>query len=155
MQAKSLFLVVTLLLIQSCYSQLYSCMDKSIIEDECKLVATNGDVNLAYNEVGSCATLQTLEGDDDDDGEDDLHFCCYAKLKIKNKQLDQKFTLKGCLEIPLEKLVDPGLKFKDFKKEIEGYIEGNNTDIEVKKLDIDCGAGFLHIVGISLLFFLL
>ena len=155
MQAKSLFLFVTLLLIQSCYSQLYSCMDKSIIEDECKLVATNGDVNLAYNEVGSCATLQTLEGDDDDDGEDDLHFCCYAKLKIKNKQLDQKFTLKGCLEIPLEKLVDPDLKFKDFKKEIEGYIERNNTDIEVKKLDIDCGAGFLHIVGISLLFFLL
>ena len=155
MHAKSLFLVVTLLLIQSCYSQLYSCMDKSIIEDECKLVATNGDVNLAYNEVGSCATLQTLEGDDDDDGEDDLHFCCYAKLKIKNKQLDQKFTLKGCLEIPLEKLVDPDLEFKDFKKEIEGYIEGNNTDIEVKKLDIDCSAGFLHIVGISLLFFLL
>ena len=155
MQAKSLFLFVTLLLIQSCYSQLYSCMDKSIIEDECKLVATNGDVNLAYNEVGSCATLQTLEGDDDDDGEDDLHFCCYAKLKIKNKQLEQKFTLKGCLEIPLEKLVDPDLKFKDFKKEIEGYIERNNTDIEVKKLDIDCGAGFLHIVGISLLFFLL
>ena len=154
MQAKSLFLVVTLLLIQSCYSQLYSCMDKSIIEDDCKLVATNGDVNLAYNEVGSCATLQTLE-DDDDDGEDDLHFCCYAKLKIKNKQLAQKFTLKGCLEIPLEKLVDPDLEFKDFKKEIEGYIEGNNTDIEVKKLDIDCGAGFLHIVGISLLFFLL
>ena len=155
MHAKSLFLVVTLLLIQSCYSQLYSCMDKSIIGDECQLVAKNGDVNLAYNEVGSCATLQTLEGDDDDDGEDDLHFCCYAKLKIKNKQLDQKFTLKGCLEIPLEKLVDPDLEFKDFKKEIEGYIEGNNTDIEVKKLDIDCGAGFLHIVGISLLFFLL
>ena len=155
MHAKSLFLVVTLLLIQSCYSQLYSCMDKSIIGDECQLVAKNGDVNLAYNEVGSCATLQTLDDDDDDDGEDDLHFCCYAKLKIKNKQLDQKFTLKGCLEIPLEKLVDPGLKFKDFKKEIEGYIEGNNTDIEVKKLDIDCGAGFLHIVGISLLFFLL
>ena len=154
MQAKSLFLVVTLLLIQSCYSQLYSCMDKSIIEDDCKLVATNGDVNLAYNEVGSCATLQTLE-DDDDDGEDDLHFCCYAKLKIKNKQLAQKFTLKGCLEIPLEKLVDPDLEFKDFKKEIEVYIQGNNTDIEVKKLDIDCGAGFLHIVGISLLFFLL
>ena len=76
-------------------------------------------------------------------------------MKIKNKQLDQKFTLKGCLEIPLEKLVDPDLEFKDFKKEIEGYIEGNNTDIEVKKLDIDCGAGFLHIVGISLLFFLL
>ena len=154
MQAKSLFLVVTLLLIQSCYSQLYYCMDKSIIEDDNKLVATNGDVNLAYNEVGSCATLQTLE-DDDDDGEDDLHFCCYAKLKIKNPQLEQKFTLKGCLEIPLEKLVDPGLKFKDFKKEIEGYIEENNPDIEVKKLDIDCGAGFLHIVGISLLFFLL
>ena len=85
MHAKSLFLVVTLLLIQSCYSQLYSCMDKSIIEDDCKLVATNGDVNLAYNEVGSCATLQTLE-DDDDDEEGDLHFCCYAKL-IYSKRL--------------------------------------------------------------------
>ncbi len=155
MQAKSLFLVVTLLLIQSCYSQLYYCMDKSIIEDDNKLVATNGDVNLAYNEVGSCATLQTLEDDDDGDGEDDLHFCCYAKLKIKNKQLDQKFTLKGCLEIPLMYLVNPDFEFKDFKKEIEGNIEEKYDYIEVKKLDIDCGAGFLHIVGISLLFFLL
>ena len=30
-------------------------------------------------------------------------------------------------------LVNPEKEFKDFKKEIEVYIQGNNTDIEVIK----------------------
>ena len=151
MQAKSV-LLVALLLIQSCYSQLYSCQDKSLFEeDSYKLKARDGDVNFAYNEVGSCATLETTLTTDED-----KYFCCYTKLKIKNKSLDQKFTQKGCIELTLEDIFEPSRKFKDFKKTIEGYIEGNNSDtIEVKKLDIDCGSKFLHIVGISLLLFLL
>ena len=152
MQAKSVFLVA-LFLIQSCYSQLYTCQDKSLFEEgSYKLKAADGDVNFAYNEVESCTSLVTTETTDED-----KYFCCYTKLKIKNKKLDQKFTQKGCVELTLEEIINPNRKFKDFKKDIEGYIEGNNTnhDIEVKKLDIDCSAKFLHIVGISLLLFLL
>ena len=150
MQANSLFFLVALLTIPFCTSYLYTCADKSIFNtttsNKLKLVATDGDVDKAYNEAASCATLHT---------ENDEAGCCYIKVKIKNTLYDETYTLKGCHEVSIEEYINDDLDFDDIVDQLESHIQGNNTNVEIKKVNLDCSSKYIQFVGISLLFLLL
>ena len=151
MQANSLFFLVALLTIPFCTSYLYTCADKSIFNttsNKLELVATDGDVDKAYNEVASCATLHT---------ENDEAGCCYIKVKIKNTLYDETYTLKGCHEVSIEDYINDDLDFDNIVDQLELHIKGNNTNknVEVKKVNLDCSSKYIQFVGISLLFLLL
>ena len=150
MQANSLFFLVALLTIPFCTSYLYTCADKSIFTstNKLELVANDGDVDKAYNEVASCATLHT---------ENDEAGCCYIKVKIKNTLYDKTYTLKGCHEVSIEEYINDDLEFDDIVDQLKLHIQGNNTNknVEVKKVNLDCSSKYIQFVGISLLFLLL
>ena len=149
MQANSLFFLVALLTIPFCTSYLYTCADKSIFnttKNKLELVATDGDVDKAYNEVASCATLHT---------ENDEAGCCYIKVKIKNTLYDETYTLKGCHEVSIEDYINDDLDFDNIVEQLESHIKGNNTNVEIKKVNLDCSSKYIQFVGISLLFLLL
>ena len=150
MQANSLFFLVALLTIPFCTSYLYTCADKSIFTSTNKLdlVSNDGDVDKAYNEVASCATLHT---------ENDEAGCCYIKVKIKNTLYDETYTLKGCHEVSIEDYINDDLDFDNIVDQLELHIKGNNTNknVEVKKVNLDCSSKYIQFVGISLLFLLL
>ena len=150
MQVNSMFFLVALLTIPFCTSQLYKCSDKSIFNltssSPLQLVAKDGDVEKAYNEVASCATLKT---------ENDEAGCCYIKVKIEKTAYDETYTLKGCYEVSIEEYINDELDFDDLVDQLESNIKGNNTGIEVKKVNLDCSSKYIQFVGISLLLLLL
>ena len=148
MQVNYMFFLVALLTIPFCTSQIYTCKDKSILNSTYHLVATDGDVENAYNEVASCATLHT---------ENDEAGCCYIKVKIKNTLYDETYTLKGCHEVSIEQYINEDLDFDDIVDSLEGNITSANSksNIEVKKVNLDCSSKFIQFVGLSLLLLLL
>ena len=148
MQVNYMFFLVALLTIPFCTSQIYTCKDKSILNSTYHLEATDGDVEKAYNEVASCATLKT---------ENDEAGCCYLKVKIKNTVYDETYTLKGCHEVSIEQYIDEDLDFDDIVDSLEGNITSANSksNIEVKKVNLDCSSKFIQFVGLSLLLLLL
>ena len=148
MQVNYMFFLVALLTIPFCTSQIYTCKDKSILNSTYHLEATDGDVEKAYNEVASCATLKT---------ENDEAGCCYLKVKIKNTAYDETYTLKGCHEVSIQQYIDEDLDFDDIVDSLEGNITTANSksNIEVKKVNLDCSSKFIQFVGLSLLLLLL
>ena len=144
MQVHSFFLLVALLVVPFCTSM--SCYDKSpFLADSTKLKINNADHDYAYNKVASCATLTT---------EKNSEVCCYIKLKFKNTQYDETYTQRGCEIIDMTDALY-GVDFDDIIDLYEGFIDLNNTNIEVKDLNIDCNSRFLQFVGLSLLLLLL
>ena len=148
MQVNYMFFLVALLTIPFCTSQIYTCKDKSILNSTYHLEATDGDVEKAYNEAASCATLHT---------ENDEAGCCYLKVKIKNTVYDETYTLKGCHEVSIQQYIDEDLDFDDIVDSLEGNITSANSksNIEVKKVNLDCSSKFIQFVGLSLLLLLL
>ena len=148
MQVNYMFFLVALLTIPFCTSQIYTCKDKSILNSTYHLEATDGDVEKAYNEVASCATLKT---------ENDEAGCCYLKVKIKNTVYDETYTLKGCHEVSIQQYIDEDLDFDDIVDSLEGNITSANSksNIEVKKVNLDCSSKFIQFVGLSLLLLVL
>ena len=148
MQVNYMFFLVALLTIPFCTSQIYTCKDKSILNSTYHLEATDGDVEKAYNEVASCATLKT---------ENDEAGCCYLKVKIKNTVYDETYTLKGCHEVSIEQYINEDLDFDDIVDSLEQNITSANSksNIEVKKVNLDCSSKFIQFVGLSLLLLLL
>ena len=135
-------------------TSLHTCSSKQIIGSDGKLSnSANGDLTLAYNEVGSCISLKT----DSDD-----KVCCYIKIKFKNELLDERFTHKGCQAVETKYLLE------DADPDIDDYIDTLDIDydyvddpddpedpyqIEYKSIDIDCYSKFLTIgFGLLLLF---
>ena len=150
MKVNYVFLLVALLTIPFCTSQLYSCADKGLFYDNYELKAKDGELISAYNDVASCATLRTESNDG---------VCCYIKLKIENTLYDETFTQKGCHEVKLAEYLVQGDDF-DFDNIIDMVEKGitdnkDNKNIEIEKVSIDCSSQFIHLVGISLLFLLL
>ena len=148
MQVNYMFFLVALLTIPFCTSQIYTCKDKSILNSTYHLEAIDGDVEKAYNEVASCATLKT---------ENDEAGCCYLKVKIKNTVYDETYTLKGCHEVSIEQYINEDLDFDDIVDSLEQNITSANSksNIEVKKVNLDCSSKFIQFVGLSLLLLLL
>ena len=122
-----------------------ACKEKSIFDDlrdeENSYLYT--DKTLAYHDVASCASLST--GDDDS-------FCCYIKIKFRNKDADKKYTHKGCI------VVYPYTDDSDIEKTIDTYeakLERDNQKIDKVDIDIDCSSKYLKLAGLILLSFLL
>ena len=145
MQMNSFVVLIVLAVAPFC-AALGSCSDKTLFSSSYKLSDTTTDRTLAYNKAASCATLKP-------DGTSQGLTCCYIKVKFKNKDLDEKFTQKGCMEFDVTDAIKND-KFDEFKDNVEGYIQ-EQSDVEVKKLSIDCSSKFLHLAGIALIFFLL
>ena len=138
MKVNYVILLVALLTIPFCVSDIYSCDDKAIVDKNFVLTKElNADHTEAYNKASSCATLSTTSTST---------ACCYIKLKFKNEIYDEKFTHKGCIEVSLadylledtdfDKLID------DVEKSINDY--NANKNITVDKLSIDCSSKFIQ-----------
>ena len=113
------------------------------------------DITYAYNGPASCATLtptiNTTHG-----------VCCYIKVKFENTLNEEKYTHKGCYEVPIEYLSDnDNYDIDDLIKEMENWFDGNNTNtnynykLEQKSIDIDCSSKYLQLFGLAFLILLL
>ena len=148
MKINSLVLLIALIAVPFC-SAINVCSDKSIMDEDGILNNNQSDLNYAYNEVASCASLTTNS---------DSAICCYIKLKFKNELLDETFTQKGCAEVEISTLQSEDPDFDDFLDQTEADIEevnGGENSIDVKSLSIDCSSKYLQLAGLALLFFFL
>ena len=148
MKINSLVLLIALIAVPFC-SAINICSDKSIMDDNGILKNNQSDLNYAYNEAASCASLTTNS---------ESAICCYIKLKFKNELLDETFTQKGCAEVEISTLQSEDPDFDDFLDQTEADIEevnGGENSIDVKSLSIDCSSKYLQLAGLALLFFFL
>ena len=148
MKINSLVLLIALIAVPFC-SAINFCSDKSIMDDNGILKNNQSDLNYAYNEAASCASLTTNS---------ESAICCYIKLKFKNELLDETFTQKGCAEVEISTLQSEDPDFDDFLDQTEADIEevnGGENSIDVKSLSIDCSSKYLQLAGLVLLFFFL
>ena len=151
MPKKIIFAIVALTLVSLSVSQ-SSCSYKAVLDSDGNLLNSGiSDVTKAYNGPASCATLR-LDGG---------LLCCYIKFKFKNEEIDEKFTHKGCYEIPGETtgVINDSEDF-DFEENIIDILETkfNNkyqNKYSSKKISIDCSSKYLHLAGFALLFLLL
>ena len=149
MKINSLVLLIALIAVPFC-SAINICSDKSIMDDNGILKNNQSDLNYAYNEAASCASLTTSDSEST--------ICCYIKLKFKNELLDETFTQKGCAEVEISTLQSEDPDFDDFLDQTEADIEevnGGENSIDVKSLSIDCSSKYLQLAGLALLFFFL
>ena len=151
MKVNIVFLLVALLAVPFCVSEIYNCTSKSLFTEFGKydLTSNDADYDLAYNDVASCATLRTEK----EDG-----ICCYIKIKFENSLYDETYTQRGCHEISLSNVTELEDQDKDFDliiDEIEEGINKVNDNVEVDKVSLDCSSKFIQFVGISLLLLLL
>lgn len=156
MKVINVFLLVALLAVPFCVSQIYTCTDKSLFQEygSFSLKVVEGDYDIAYNDVASCATLNT---ENKDEG-----ICCYMKLKFENSQYDETYTQRGCYEITLSNVTELEGQDKDFddiidyiEKSIDGDEYNRKRNVTVDKVSLDCSSKFIQFVGISLLLLLL
>ena len=153
---KKLFLSIVVLSLVSFSLQL-TCADKSIFSENVKIPPANStkDITKAYNGPASCATLtptiNTTHG-----------MCCYIKVKFENTLNEEKYTHKGCYEVPIEYLSDnDNYDIDDLIDELKGFFKGNNTyndagyALEEKSFDIDCSSKYLQLFGLAFLILLL
>ena len=148
MKINSLVLLIALIAVPFC-SAINFCSDKSIMDDNGILKNNQSDLNYAFNEAASCASLTTNS---------ESAICCYIKLKFKNELLDETFTQKGCAEVEISTLQSEDPDFDDFLDQTEADIEevnGGENSIDVKSLSIDCSSKYLQLAGLVLLFFFL
>ena len=155
---KKLFLSIVVLSLVSFSLQL-TCADKKIFETTSDMVIppknSTKDITYAYNGPASCATLtptiNTTHG-----------VCCYIKVKFENTLNEEKYTHKGCYEVPIEFLSDnDNYDIDDLIDQLKGYFKGNNTyndagyALEEKSFDIDCSSKYLQLFGLAFLILLL
>lgn len=148
MKVNYVILLVALLTIPFCVSEIYSCDDKAILDNFVLTKSLDADYTEAYNKVSSCATLSTTNSGT---------ACCYIKLKFKNTIYDEKFTHKGCIEVSLADYLLEDTDFDKLIDDTETIINkyNGNRNITVDKLSIDCSSKFIQLAGISLLLLLL
>ena len=133
----------------------HKCSDKELLDSNYHLVnSAVSDVTLAYNEVGSCISLEA--------DEKDSQICCYMKIKFKNELLDERFTHKGCHSVSTSYLLEEATSdiddyIEDLEENRDYYYatdeDGDNYQIVYKSVSIDCNSKYLAIgFGLLLLF---
>ena len=140
MKIKIIFLLLALIIgVKNQTTMGQKCEDKSIFSDGSTLSeSTYSDVKFVYNGVASCASLKTAPN----------AICCYAKVKFKNKEADEKFTHTGCIEVTAEDY-DKGVK--NLVKELENGIDENDPNIKKVDVEIDCKSKYMKLTGLFLL----
>ena len=150
---KKLFLSIVVLSLVS-FSLQGECKDKRIFSENVKIPPENSikDITYAYNGPASCATLTPTD--------ETYGICCYIKVKFENTLNEEKYTHKGCYEVPIEYLSDnDNYDIDDLIDQLKGYFKGNNTytdyQLEEKSFDIDCSSKYLQLFGLAFLILLL
>ena len=150
---KKLFLSIVVLSLVSFSLQL-KCKDKTIFSEDVKIPPANStkDITYAYNGPASCATLTPTD--------ETYGICCYIKVKFENTLNEEKYTHKGCYEVPIQYLSDnDSYDIDDLIDQLKGYFKGNNTytdyQLEEKSFDIDCSSKYLQLFGLAFLILLL
>ena len=150
---KKLFLSIVVLSLVSFSLQL-TCADKRIFSEDVKIPPANStkDITYAYNGPASCATLTPTD--------ETYGICCYIKVKFENTLNEEKYTHKGCYEVPIEYLSDNDrYDIDDLIDQLKGYFRGNNSytdyQLEEKSFDIDCSSKYLQLFGLAFLILLL
>ena len=150
---KKLFLSIVVLSLVSFSLQL-TCADKTIFSENVKIPPANSikDITKAYNGPASCATLTPTD--------ETYGICCYIKVKFENTLNEEKYTHKGCYEVPIQYLSDnDSYDIDDLIDQLKGYFKGNNTytdyQLEEKSFDIDCSSKYLQLFGLAFLILLL
>ena len=140
MKIKIIFLLLALIIgVKNQTTMGHKCEDKSIFSGRYTLSeSTYSDVKFVYNGVASCASLKTAN----------YSICCYAKVKFKNKEADEKFTHTGCIEVTAEDY-DKGVK--NLVKELENGIDENDQNIKKVDVEIDCKSKYMKLTGLFLL----
>ena len=140
MKLRFIFLLLALIIaVKNQTTMGQECEDKSIFSGRYTLSeSTYSDVKFVYNGVASCASLKTA----------DLAICCYAKVKFKNKEADEKFTHTGCIEVTEEDYVKG---VKNLVKELENGIDENDPNIKKVDVEIDCKSKYMKLTGLFLL----
>ena len=151
---KKLFLSIVVLSLVSLSLQL-KCTDKAIFSEDVRIPPANStkDITYAYNGPASCATLSPTE--DKTNG-----MCCYIKVKFENTLNEEKYTHKGCYEVPIQYLSDnDNYDIDDLIDQLKGFFKGNNSypdyQLEEKSFDIDCSSKYLQLFGLAFLILLL
>ena len=116
-----------------------SCGDKGILNGYRFSGSNYSDIKHVYNGVASCASLNT-------DNEEAI--CCYAKVKFKNKEADEKFTHTGCIEVTAQEY-DNGIK--NLVKQLENDLDENDQNIKKVDVEIDCKSKYMKLTGLFLL----
>ena len=150
---KKLFLSIVVLSLVSFSLQL-TCADKSIFSENVKIPPANStkDITYAYNGPASCATLTPTN--------ETYGVCCYIKVKFENTLNEEKYTHKGCYEVPIQYLSDnDSYDIDDLIDQLKGFFKGNNSypdyQLEEKSFDIDCSSKYLQLFGLAFLILLL
>ena len=150
---KKLFLSIVVLSLVS-FSLQGECKDKRIFSENVKIPPENSikDITYAYNGPASCATLTPTD--------ETYGICCYIKVKFENTLNEEKYTHKGCYEVPIEYLSDNDrYDIDDLIDQLKGYFRGNNSytdyQLEEKSFDIDCSSKYLQLFGLAFLILLL
>ena len=141
MKIKIIFLLLALIIgVKNQTTMGQECEDKSIFSSLNSLSeSTYSDVKFVYNGVASCASLRTAE---------DSAICCYAKVKFKNKEADEKFTHTGCIEVTAQEY-DNGIK--NLVKQLENDLDENDQNIKKVDVEIDCKSKYMKLTGLFLL----
>ena len=153
MPKKLILSIVVLSLASFCLDT--ECTNKTIFSSK-SIINPNyqtKDRTLAYNKVASCATLTPSK---------DTNLCCYIKVKFENTLNEEKYTHKGCVEVPIWYLSDNDTyDIDNFIDAMEADINSNNTytnsnyKLETKSISIDCASKYLQLVGLAFLLLLL
>ena len=151
---KKLFLSIVVLSLVSLSLQL-KCTDNAIFSEDVRIPPANStkDITYAYNGPASCATLSPTE--DKTNG-----MCCYIKVKFENTLNEEKYTHKGCYEVPIQYLSDnDSYDIDDLIEQLKNNFRGNNSytdyQLEEKSFDIDCSSKYLQLFGLAFLILLL
>ena len=151
---KKLFLSIVVLSLVSLSLQL-KCTDKRIFSEDVRIPPANStkDITYAYNGPASCATLSPTE-------DKTYGMCCYIKVKFENTLNEEKYTHKGCYEVPIQYLSDnDSYDIDDLIDQLKGFFKGNNSypdyQLEEKSFDIDCSSKYLQLFGLAFLILLL
>ncbi len=106
-------------------------------------------LSTAFNELDSCYTLTVLERGSE------FISCCYIKVKYRQINNDEKYTVGGCYPLKYDELFN-GSFGKSIKEDLEAAIANANAGyIDKVKVDILCNSSsYLKVVGLALLFLL-
>ena len=137
-----LFVLSLILSVTSAYKLGNDCSSKTIL-DRKGILLYNGyaDHKSAFNGIGSCISLHS----------GDNTVCCYIKVKFKNKEADQRFTHRGCIEIKENEWA----VIKETINQLERNITSPNITVEKQDVEIDCHSKLIKLTGLILLTFLL
>ena len=123
------------------YSLGSSCSSKYILNNTRLIYDTYADYKTAFNEVASCASLRSAY----DTG------CCYLKVQFKNKIAGERYTHRGCIEIT-------GSQWENVKglvSTIKSNISSSDSNLDVKKVSIDCNSSYIKLAGLLIFALLL